>query len=486
MTKGIILLGLGPGEPSHLTREAWEHLSAIPEVYLRTRQHPTVAGLPASLTIHSFDDLYDEAQSFEAVYAAIIDQVLTLAQRAEGITYAVPGSPYVAEATCPEIRRRALEMGIPIRVIEGLSFLEPTCTALEIDPFPRLMAVDALELAVSHVPPFPPDVPALIAQVYSQSVASDVKLTLMAVYPDEHPVRLVHAAGTAAQLIEDLPLFEVDRSPHIGLLTSLYVPPLPVSTSFEAFQEVIAQLRAPDGCPWDREQDHQTLRKHLLEEAYEALEAMDADDPAAMCEELGDLLLQIVLHAQIGEEYGEFRMRDILTGIHDKIVRRHPHIFSDVEVSGSKGVVQNWERIKQEERVAAGGDKVKGMLDGVPLALPGLVQAQELQDRAARVGFDWATIDPVWEKVMEELAEVREADDDASVAAELGDLLFVVVNLIRWYKQDAEAVLRYANQKFRRRFAHIEARAHEMGKSLQDMTLADMDALWDEAKLAGL
>ncbi len=228
------------------------------------------------------------------------------------------------------------------------------------------------------------------------------------------------------------------------------------------------------------------MRKHLLEEAYEALEAMDADDPAAMCEELGDLLLQIVLHAQIGEEYGEFRMRDILTGIHDKIVRRHPHIFSDVEVSGSKGVVQNWERIKQEERVAAGGDKVKGMLDGVPLALPGLVQAQELQDRAARVGFDWATIDPVWEKVMEELAEVREADDDASVAAELGDLLFVVVNLIRWYKQDAEAVLRYANQKFRRRFAHIEARASEMGKSLQDMTLADMDALWDEAKLAGL
>jgi len=129
---------------------------------------------------------------------------------------------------------------------------------------------------------------------------------------------------------------------------------------------------------------------------------------------------------------------------------------------------------------------VKGMLDGVPLALPGLVQAQELQDRAARVGFDWATIDPVWEKVMEELAEVREADDDASVAAELGDLLFVVVNLIRWYKQDAEAVLRHANQKFRRRFAHIEARAREMGKSLQDMTLADMDALWDEAKLAGL
>jgi len=138
----------------------------------------------------------------------------------------------------------------------------------------------------------------------------------------------VHAAGTAAQLIEDLPLFEVDRSPHIGLLTSLYVPPLPLSTSFEAFQEVIAQLRAPDGCPWDREQDHQTLRKHLLEEAYEALEAMDAGvTQAAMCEELGDLLLQIVLHAQIGEEYGEFRMRDILTGIHDKIVRRHPHIF---------------------------------------------------------------------------------------------------------------------------------------------------------------
>jgi len=486
MTNGIILLGLGPGDPSQLTREAWEHLSTIPEIYLRTRQHPTVAGLPASLTIHSFDDLYEGAQSFEAVYAGIVEQVLILGKLAEGVTYAVPGSPYVAEATCPEIRRRALEMGIPVRVIEGLSFLEPTCTALEIDPYPRLMAIDALELAASHVPCFPPDVPVLIAQVYSQSVASDVKLTLMSVYPDEHPVRLVHAAGTPEQLIEDLPLFEVDRSSHIGLLTSLFVPPLPVSTSFEAFQEIIAHLRAPDGCPWDREQDHQTLRKHLLEETYETLEAMDADDPAAMCEELGDLLLQIVLHAQIGEEYGEFKMRDILTGIHEKIVRRHPHIFGEVEVSGSKGVVQNWERIKQEERAAAGGEKVKGMLDGVPLALPGLVQAQELQDRAARVGFDWPDIQPVWDKVMEELREVHEAQDSEQTAGELGDLLFVVVNLIRWYKQDAEAVLRHANQKFRRRFAHIEGRAREMGKSMQDMTLEEMDALWDEAKLAGL
>jgi len=486
MTPGITLLGLGPGDPHQLTREAWDHLSSIQEIYVRTRQHPTLPGFPDGLVVHSFDSIYESSAAFEDVYTEIVRTILELAAQPQGVTYAVPGSPFVAEATCPAIMRQAKAAGIPIRVIEGLSFIEPTCTALDIDPYPRLMAVDAMELAASHMPSFPPDVPALVAQVYSQRVAADVKLTLMAVYPDDHPVRLVHAAGTSQQVVEDVPLFEMDRSPHIGLLTSLYVPPLKSSTSFEAFQEIIAHLRAPDGCPWDREQDHQTLRKHLLEETFEAVEAMDADDPQAMCEELGDLLLQIVLHAQIGEEYGEFRMTDVLAGIHEKIVRRHPHVFCDVQVAGSLGVVQNWEKIKQAERAQENPDEAKGMLDGVPAALPALVQAQELQDRAARVGFDWPSIEPVWEKVMEELGEVRAATDLTSLEGELGDLLFALVNIIRWHKLDAEAVLRSANQKFRRRFAFIEKNARESRHELQSMTLEQMDELWEKAKLAGL
>jgi tetrapyrrole methylase family protein/MazG family protein len=278
----ITLLGLGPGDPALLTRLAWQHLESISEIYLRTRQHPTVAGFPASLKVHSFDDVYEELPTFDDVYAHIVDKVLELSRQFQDVTYAVPGHPYIAEATCPEIARRAQLEGIQVQVIAGLSFIEPTFTALGIDALPHLAIIDALELAIDHVPPFPPDAPALIAQIHSRVVANEVKLTLMETYPDEHEVKLVHAAGTPQELVEKLPLHAIDQSQSIGLLTSLYLPPLEKGSSFEAFQEIIAHLRAPDGCPWDREQTHQTLRTNLLEETYETLAALDADNPTHM------------------------------------------------------------------------------------------------------------------------------------------------------------------------------------------------------------
>jgi tetrapyrrole methylase family protein/MazG family protein len=189
-TAGITLLGLGPGDPAHLTLQAWQWLQTVPEVYVRTRQHPTLAGLPATLQVHSFDAVYDASDRFEDVYETIIQQVLELGRRPQGVTYAVPGHPFIAETTGPEIARRASEEGITVRVIEGLSFIEPTFTALGLDPFPHTALVDAMDLVSIHTPPFPPDRPALVAQVYSREVAANVKLTLNAVYPDEHPVRL--------------------------------------------------------------------------------------------------------------------------------------------------------------------------------------------------------------------------------------------------------------------------------------------------------
>ena len=426
-----------------------------------------MAGFPASLQIHSFDDLYDQLPSFDDVYAHIIDRVLELGRRPQGVVYAVPGHPYVAEATCPEIARRAHLEGIPVQIIEGLSFIEPTFTALGIDPLPHLAIVDALELATAHVPPFPPDAPALIAQIHSKAVANEVKLTLMETYPDEHPVRLVHAAGTPQVLVEELPLHAIDQSQSIGLLTSLYLPPLEKGTSFEAFQEIIAHLRAPDGCPWDREQTHQTLRTNLLEETYEALAALDADDPAHMREEFGDLLLQITLHAQIANEYGEFNIAQVLKGIYDKIIRRHPHVFGDWKVDGVENVLQNWEKLKAAERSELhkeNGGLEKGLLDGVALALPALSQAEEIQRRAARVGFDWPDTRGVVDKINEECHELLNAEDMASRSDELGDLIFAVVNLARHYDIDAESALRETNTRFRKRFAHIEQAARSQGK----------------------
>jgi tetrapyrrole methylase family protein/MazG family protein len=474
------MIGLGPGNPAHLTRAAWERLSSAEEVWLRTRQHPTVAGLPESLRLYSFDDLYENGESFDKVYQAIVQKVLDLGRRPQGVIYAVPGHPFVAEATGPEIHRLAKDEGLATLIIDGLSFLEPAFSALQLDPYPKLTLFDALELVNVHVPPFAPDAPALVAQVYSRLVASEVKLTLTAVYPDEHPVKLIHAAGTADELVEDLLLYEIDRSDHIGMLSCLYVPPMEAGTSFESFQEVVAHLRAPDGCPWDREQTHASLRTHLLEETYETLSAIDNGDIAGMEEEFGDLLLQIVLHAQIGNESGEFTINSLIKKIYDKIVRRHPHVFGDLALDEVTGVLQNWERLKETERKEKEDDK--GLLDGVPSALPALAQAQEYQDRAARVGFDWPQIEGVLDKVAEEIKEIKEATNTEEVAEELGDLIFVLVNLARWKKVDAESALRQTNLKFRQRFNYVEQGAKGQGRSLSDMTLEEMDAFWEASK----
>ena len=481
MTSGITIVGLGPGAPGQLTRQAWSWLEQCGEVWLRTKHHPTVTAFPAGLVVHSFDEVYNHAGQFEAVYATIVERILELGRRPEGVTYAVPGHPFVAESTGLEIVRRARAEGLAVRVIEGLSFLEPTFTALGIDPYPNLALIDALELGSALTPPFAPSQPVLIAQIYSREVAANVKLTLNAVYPDDHPVKLVHAAGTNQEVVEDLELYEIDRSRHIGLLSALYLPPLPKDVTFENFQEIIARLRAPDGCPWDREQTHATLRKHLLEETYETLAALDADDPEGMREEFGDLLLQIVLHAQIGTEAGEFSMADIIQGISQKLVRRHPHVFGDVTVEGVKGVLQNWEKLKAAERKDNGVEQIKGLLDGVPRDFPALAQAQEVQDRAARVGFDWPDAGAVWAKVMEETQAAHGAASPEQRNQEVGDLLFAAAGLARWYKVDSESALRETILRFRRRFSHIENRARELGKPVNELKPVELDALWKES-----
>ena len=265
---------------------------------------------------------------------------------------------------------------------------------------------------------------------------------------------------------------------NIGKDTSfLFLPGKHADSSLESFQEIIAQLRSPDGCPWDKKQTHTSLRPYLLEETYEALDALDRGDWNSLKEELGDLLLQIALHAQIAHERNEFRMADVLSGINRKIVFRHPHVFKDWKVDGETQVVQNWEALKVQEREENGNAKESGLLDGVPSSYPALAQAQAIQERAARVGFDWKEIVPVLEKVQEELEEIRTARNDRERADEFGDLLFALVNLIRWNKIDAESVLRQTNRKFRKRFAFLESSAKEEGRQLNKMTLEEMFVL---------
>ncbi len=477
---GLTLLGLGPGHPKHLTCEAREVLSQASELWVRTDQHPTLAALPPSLAVHSFDAYYEEGERFEEVYQRIVEKVWELAQRPQGVIYAVPGHPFVAEATCPLLAQRARENNMPLRIVSGMSFLDPLFTALQLNPYPRLYLLDALLLADAHIPPIPPDVPLIVAQIYSRRVAAEVKTTLNTLYPDEHPVSLVHAAGTDTEHVEALPLYAIDRSPHIGALTSLYVPPLEEGTSFEALQEVVAHLRAPEGCPWDRQQTHQSLRTHLLQETYEVLEAIDTENESALREELGDLLLQVLMQAQIAMEEGAFNVNQVIQGIYWKLVRRHPHVFGDFRAGSAEEVLVNWEKLKAAERMANG--KQEGLLDGIPQALPALTQAQEYQARAARVGFDWEHIEGVLDKVQEELQELRQAQSPQQARDEFGDLLFALVNLARWKGIDAEAALRQTNARFRRRIKYMEQAAQREGRSLAQLGSEEMDLLWQEAK----
>ena len=345
---------------------------------------------------------------------------------------------------------------------------------LRIAPPSRLILLEARTLSSAHVPPYPPDMPVLLTGVDTSELALHLKTILWTTYPPDHLVQWVGEGKMIEESVAEL------SGKGFSEKLCLYIPALGEGTSFESFAEIIAHLRAPDGCPWDREQTHETLRKHLLEEAYEAISAIDSGDFADMREEFGDLLLQVVLQSQIANEEGQFNVNQVVQGIHSKIVRRHPHVFGDLELDGVDGVLVNWEKLKEKERGKKKEDK--GILDGVPLALPALSQAQEYQDRAARVGFDWPEIEGVLDKIAEEIEEVRQATDETELTSELGDLLFALVNLARWKKVDAESALRGTNMKFKKRFGYVEKGAKAQGRDLSSLTLAEMDALWNEAK----
>jgi tetrapyrrole methylase family protein/MazG family protein len=440
-----------------------------------------VEGLPSETPRRSFDDLYEEADDFSEVYGAIVERLLALGQRPEGVVYAVPGHPRVGEATVERLLEQADGTGVETRVVEGLSFVESTLTALGIDALDGLQVFDAIDLSRYHHPPLNPDVPALIGQLYNRSLAGAVKLTLMNQYPDEHEVALVHAAGTEEQRIVRLLLYQLDRrqvaDPLPTHLTSLYVPPLIDVVSFEGFQETVAHLRAPEGCPWDREQTHESLRAGLLEEAYETVAAIDRRDLDGLREELGDLLLQIVLQTQIATEGGTFKMPEVIAAIDAKLKYRHPHVWGETAVEDTGEVLHNWEELKREEK----GER-ESILEGVPRALPALQQAHTYGQRVARVGFDWPDVDGVIAKVHEEIAELKRAATTERQEAELGDLLFAVANWARWLGVDPETALRKANARFAGRFAHLERTAEEQAVDIADLTIAELDAFWEEAK----
>ena len=504
----ITIVGLGPGAAGNLSLETMGLLKSDAQVILRTAVHPTVVELEKeNVKFTSCDSFYEEGANFEEVYGRVVQRVLTAAMEGD-VVYAVPGSPLVAERTVVMLREKAKEYNIPLVIKPAMSFLDLAYVDLGIDPIAGLRIIDAQDFeAIADAGKYP----LMITQVYSQLVASDLKIALMENLDDDYEIFFLRNLGLPDEECRPVKLFELDRQPHIDHLTSAYVPPLPampegllefgddedgvevfaaeedlVDTSSYAdvdvqpLVDVIRTLREPGGCPWDIEQTHQSIRSNFIEEVYEYIEAVDNEDIAGMREELGDVLMQVVFHARMAEEAGNFDLQEVIDEVVDKLIRRHPHVFGDTEVSGSAEVLVNWEAIKKQEKTER-----KSALDGIAQGLPALLRAYKIQSKAAKVGFDWQDIEPVWAKVQEELGELQEAlasGDKVAAEKELGDVLFAIVNYARHHKIEPEVALEGTNNRFTSRFLYVEEKVHNSGKAWQDFTLDELDKFWDEAK----
>jgi tetrapyrrole methylase family protein/MazG family protein len=460
----VVVVGLGPAGAELFTQATIDAIGRIPHRFVRTARHPSAPSIAGAT---SFDPLYDEAASFDEVYARIVEALVAAARAHGEVLYAVPGSPLVAERTVELLRA---DGRVDVEIVPALSFLDLVWAQLGVDPVDAgVRLVDGRRFAVEAAGERGP---LLIVQCDTRAVLSDIKLSLEAERAPE--VTVLHHLGLPDADVRTVAWVELDRSVEPDHLTSLWVPALaaPVASEVVRFAELVRTLR--EQCPWDREQTHQSLTRHLLEETYEVLEAIEglpASTPH-LEEELGDLLFQVVFHATLAAEAGEFTLADVARGIHDKLVHRHPHVFGDVEAHTPDVVMRNWERIKRDEKGR------ESLMDGIPGALPSLLYAHKVQRKAASVGFDWDSPAAVYPKVAEELREVETDPGDE----EIGDLLFAAVNLARHLKVDPEAALRGATAKFRDRFRAMEALAAARGVELGSLDLAGLDALWDEVK----
>lgn len=487
----ITIIGLGAGDLEQLPLGIYKKLVQMEQCYVRTADHPVIGDLKREgINFTAFDGIYEKHDQFEAVYEEIAETLLREASN-RSVLYAVPGHPMVAEKTVQLLLEKGPALGIAIKLEGGQSFLDPLFQAVRIDPIEGFQLLDGTDLSPDdlHITQH-----MIIGQVYDAFSASDVKLTLMEKLPDDYEVYIVTAAGSSQEKVTKCALFELDRQVGLSNLTSVYVPPVKDEAlryrEFSKLRRVIAELRGPDGCPWDKKQTHESLKKYLIEEAYELIDSIDEGDDEGIIGELGDVLLQVMLHSQIGEDEGMFTIDDVIEGITAKMIRRHPHVFGDVEVNGEEDVLVNWQKIKEDEK-GAETKALKSILDGIEKSLPNLLRAEEYQKRAAKVGFDWDKVSEAWKKVREEVQELEEEilspnRDVERIKSELGDLFFALVNISRYYDIQAEEAVYKANQKFHQRFTYIEECIQRADKKFEDYTLEELDSYWDEAKAKGL
>ncbi len=456
--------------PQTLTNTAWDAVLHAASLYLQTKEHPsakpvTDAGIPFT----SMDDLYESSGDFDALNAAIADRLVS----GGDCVYAVMGDGCFSQL--PSIEKAAKKHGFRIDVLPGVSYAKAA--------FPELQ--DAQTFSARTLPDrVDPSVPLCVQELDNPIIAGEVKLALSEIYPDDWPVTLATMQPDGHYSRRTFPLSELDRRRTLFAGSVLYVKP----ASFEArtrygyydLVSVMRRLRAPGGCPWDREQTHESLKADLIEECYELNDAIDEQDDDHIIEELGDVLMDVVFHSTIAAEQGRFTDNDVTDGIVKKMIYRHPHVFGTEKAETTEAVLKRWDELKQAEK---NQKTQKEVLCAVPKRFPALMRSAKVQKRARKVGFDWNDVSEALPKVYEELDELKDAiNGSGDVSEEAGDLLFAVVNVVRLLGLDAEQILHDATDKFIERFGKMEELAAEDGKTLSKLPLSEQDLYWEKAK----
>lgn len=476
----IFIIGLGPGPKGYVTSQTMQALEKADACYVQTALHPSIEILKkAGIDFIPLDGEYQKAQDFDALNQTVAEKIVEAGQE-KCIVFAVTGEASQGQSAVKAVWSRAKELGIETAIVPGLSTASAAMAAAGVPCEQGVQtqygALDLLRMDCGKCQ--------VLCDLDQVLKASRHKVDLMELYPEDWQVALVWA--DAEQMHHRwCALYELDRQPNFDATSCLVVPPLPFEQQkryvYADLQKIVGILRAPDGCPWDAEQTHFSLKSAMLEEACEAIAAVDEGDMEYLCEELGDVLLQVAMNAEIAQEQMEFTPVDVCSGICEKLIRRHPHVFGSVTVSGTGEVLKNWEEIKKTEK---GHEQEGSLLKGVGDGLPALMRAQKIQKKARSIGFDWQAPEPAAEKVQEELLELMEAMKQGPVRTEeeAGDLLFAAVNVVRLCGVHAETALMAACEKFTRRFQAMEAAAEQAGMTLEGQPLEALDRLWDEAK----
>ncbi len=476
MSKEVIILGLGLNPKDDLTLKAYKTLKEAKKVYLRTEIHTGINFLKKeNIEYTSFDYLYEKEEDFDGLYKKIAEKVINAPY--DSVVFAVPGSCVYAEKSAVMI---ANDKRVNTRIINSVSFVDGVFSSFKTDALSMgYKVMDALSLD-SQKPD--PNSYTIICQVYDKIIASELKLKLMDFYDEETDIYLVSALTTDEESIKEIKLYDLDKE-EVNHLSSVVIPPVDYKKSLsqmDSFMELIRFLRSDDGCPWDRKQTHESLKPHLLEECYEVLDAIDGDDDYALMEELGDVLLQVVLHCSIAEEDSAFNLYDVTKGIGEKIIRRHPYVFSDVILDGDD-TSKVWRDTKKEEKKY---ESYTDTLTSIPKTFPSLMYAKKVQKRAGDANFDFESYRESLDKVYEELEEFKNElkNNTDGLFEEAGDILFSIVNTFRMLDIDSEAALKKSSEKFIDRFRVVEELVNADKLDLIEINSDLLDKYWKKSK----